>query len=390
MAKTTVFDVLIVYSERLAASAGTPCADTPAPFAKGSSSESYNLVYAYFLQICRINHLQAAFTTSADITGAGRCQSYWIFERNRWMKVRQPGYSKVIFDKFFPVNKKITASRNLLFSSREVAPFNDPYLFDLFFDKQKTYTNLRAFSIPTVTLEDGTQGSIEKACKTLKELLARHPLQNDFSDEVIMKDRFGAGGIHVYKFKTGHYRKIMASMKKHQNTPFILQPFVKFDKGFRYQNVYISADIRLIYLGKKIIQTYIRIAKAGDFRCNEHQGGLLKYISKREVPSEVVICANKIINALHNKRSLITLDFVLSNNGNLYLLEGNTGPGLDWNVSIKENEIEAKKLIRIIVRELVQRVRVPIDATERQVKQTLIDTPPADNYPIAPTGFVPA
>ena len=379
-----------MYSERLAASADSPGDETPAPFAKGSSSESYNLVYSYFLNVCRKNHLRSAFTTSADITGAGRCRSYWLFERNRWMKVRQPGYSKVIFDKFFPVNKKITASRNLLFSSKEVAPFNDPYLFDLFFDKQKTFAKLCAFSIPTVTIKDGSYGSIEKACKTLQELLARHPQQNDFSDEVIMKDRFGAGGIHVYKFKAGQYRKIMASMKKHQNTPFILQPFVKFDKGFRYQNVRISADIRLIYLGTKIIQTYIRIAKAGDFRCNEHQGGLLKYISKREVPSEAVIRANKIVNALHNKRSLITLDFVISNHGNLYLLEGNTGPGLDWNVSIKENEIEAKKLIRIIVRELVQRVRVPIDTTGRQVKQTLIDTPPIDNYPVAPTGFVPA
>ena len=390
MAKTTVFDVLIVYSERLAASAGSPSDDTPAPFAKGSSSESYNLVYAYFLMICRKNHLRAAFTTSVDITGAGSCRSYWLFERNRWMKVRKPGYSKVIFDKFFPVNKKITASRNLLFSSKEVAPFNDPYLFDLFFDKQKTYTELSAFSIPTVTLEDRTNASIEKACKTLQELLARHPQRNDFSDEVIMKDRFGAGGIHVYKFKAGQYGKIMASMKKHQNTPFILQPFVKFDKGFRYQNANVSADIRLIYLGTKIIQTYIRIAKAGDFRCNEHQGGLLKYISKREVPSEAVIRANKIINVLRNKRALITLDFILSNNGKLYLLEGNTGPGLDWNVSIKENEIEAKKLIRIIVRELVQRVRVPVETTERQVKQALIDASPAENHPIVPIGFVPA
>ena len=390
MAKTTVFDVLIVYSERLAASAGSPSDDITAPFAKGSSSESYNLVYSYFLQICRINHLQVAFTTSADITGAGRCQSYWLFERNRWMKVRHSGYSKVIFDKFSPVNKKITASRNLLFSSKEVAPFNDPYLFDLFFDKQKTYTKLSAFSIPTVTIEDRTHGSIEKACKTLKEIMARHPQQNDFSDEIIMKDRFGAGGIHVYKFKAGQYGKMMASMKKHMNISFILQPFAKFDKGFRYQNAYISADIRLIYLGKKIIQTYIRIAKAGDFRCNEHQGGILKYISKREVPSEVVIHSNKIARLLNNKRSLIALDFVISNHGNVCLLEGNTGPGLDWNLSIKENEIEAKKLIRIIVHELIKRVRVPIDTTERQAKRALMDAPLADNDPVAPTGFVPA
>jgi glutathione synthase/RimK-type ligase-like ATP-grasp enzyme len=98
------------------------------------------------------------------------------------------------------------------------------------------------------------------------------------------------------------------------------------------------------------------MAKAGDFRCNEHQGGLLKYISEREVPSEVVIHSNKIARLLNNKRSLIALDFVISNHGNVCLLEGNTGPGLDWNLSIKENEIEGKKFIRLIVKELVRLV----------------------------------
>jgi len=50
------------------------------------------------------------------------------------------------------------------------------------------------------------------------------------------------------------------------------------------------------------------------------------------------------------------LDFIISNSGNIYLIEANTGPGLDWNLSIKKNEIESKKLIRIIVKEIARRI----------------------------------
>lgn len=375
MAKNTVFDALIVYSERLATSANSLSGDIPAPFAKESSTETYNIFYGYFLKVCRRYHLKAAFTTSADITGAGRCNSFWIFENKSWVKVRESGYSKVIFDKFSPVNQKIMTSRDLLFSSGGVKPFNDPHLFNLFFDKQKTHKKLHKFSIPTVTVENGTRESINKACKRLKARIKKHPQQNDFSDEIIMKDRFGMGGRNVYKFKVGQHRKMMASMNKHKEISFIIQPFVKFDKGFSYQNCLVPTDIRLIYFGKKIIQTYLRMAKPGEFRCNEHQGGLLKYISKNEVPMDVVANSNKIANFLNKKDSLFTLDFIISNNGNVYLLEGNTGPGLDWNLSLKENELEAKRLIRFIVKELVKRVGISANTSKREVDNIVINTP---------------
>ena len=190
--------------------------------------------------------------------------------------------------------------------------------------------------------------------------MARHPHKNDFSGEIVMKDRFGSGGINIYKFKATQIRKMVETMEKHKKISFIIQPFVEFDKGYVDQNSLVSADIRLIYFGKKIVQTYIRMAKPGDFRCNEHLGGNLKYIPKKEVPSKVVTASNNIAKTLGDGSSLFSLDFIISNNGNVYLLEANTGPGLDWNLSIKENEIESKKLIRIIVKELVKRVRVPI------------------------------
>lgn len=368
-----LFDVLIVYSDRHATSANTLMDETLLPFAKGSNNESYNDVYGYFLNICQINRLKVAFTTSADIIGAGKCQSYWLYEGNSWVKVRKTGYSKVIFDKFSPVNKKIKNNRSLLFSSKKIIPFNQPYLFDLFFDKQKTYKKLHQFSIPTVTIKKSTVKSVYRARKTLKEIIRKHPYKEDFSDEIIMKDRFGAGGKNVYKFKVDQTKKIVKSLKKHNKKSFIIQSFIRFDKGFSYKNFPVSTDIRLIYLGGKIIQTYIRMAKAGDFRCNEHQGGTLKYIPKSQVPTNVLLTSNKIAKILNKKSSLYALDFIISNNGNIYLLEGNTGPGLDWNLSSEENKIEAQKLIKIIVKELVKLAR-PSQTTKKEFENIAIGT----------------
>src|SRR5688572_33456616 len=94
------FDILVVYSAKLAISAGTPRNEVNAPFAMGSRNESYNIVYSYFLEICNRKGLKAAFTTSADIIGPGKCQDYWIFKNRNWKRINKSCYSKVIFDKF--------------------------------------------------------------------------------------------------------------------------------------------------------------------------------------------------------------------------------------------------------------------------------------------------
>ena len=345
MNKITNFDVLIVYSDKVANSASSMSGVINAPFRKGSKNESYNLVYGYFLKTCQKNNLKAAFTTSADIIGAGKCQSYWLFEKNTWRKVQETGFSKLIFVKFSPLCKSRKIKRNLLFSSKRIKPFNDPHLFNICFDKQKTYEALSGFSVPTVTIKDSTSQGVIKAQKLLRGKIAKHQNKSDFSEEVVIKDRFGAGGLNVYKFDNDQAKTMIALVKKHKNISFVIQPFVKIDKGFSFENSSKSTDIRLIILGQKIIQTYIRIAKEGDFRCNEHAGGLLKYISKSVVPLKIRKDSKKIVDILNKKFSLYALDFIVSNNGNIYLLEANTRPGLDWNVSVKKNEIEAKKLI---------------------------------------------
>lgn len=167
-----------------------------------------------------------------------------------------------------------------------------------------------------------------------------------------MKDRFGAGGHHVYKFKSDQFKSMLATANKNPHISFIIQPFIT--------SISAPTDIRLVYLMGQIVQSYIRVAAAGEFRCNEHQGGLLTYLSLAEISPLLIVKSNLIAEILNKKYSLYALDFITSNHGNTYLLEGNTGPGLDWNVDLKVNETKAKKLINLVVAELAVRAKTQL------------------------------
>ena len=384
MGNIAQFDVLVVYSAKIATSASA--ADSIAPFLEESKHAEYNYPYAYFLEECARQNLQAAFTTSADITAPGQCDSYWLYENKQWIKHEGSCSAPLIFDKFSPVNKTQQMKRELFFSSPQLQSFNDEYLFSLFFDKHQMYKKLAGFSVPTVAITHGSKRSIASSLKKLERLVATHPHSADFGTGVVIKDRFGAGGIHVYKVAENCAEGVAAILKRNTGTSFVAQPFAQFDRGFRYQNVVRSTDIRLIYQERAIVQTYIRMAKAGDFRCNEHQGGTLTYVPVRAIPSKVIRFANHIADLLTKKHALFALDFIISNNGNVYLLEGNTGPGLDWNSKLKKNEMMAKKLIRIIVKNLSERTGAP----EELPLPPFVYTPatfmtPDDTIPTHPT-----
>lgn len=348
--------MLIVYAEGMAISSYDKSNKSATPFDINKKNKDYNEVYGYFLETCEKLGLKAAFTTSADIIGPGFCRSFWTYKGGKWIKNSSPCFSKLIFDKFSPKRVGTKKRRELLFSDINIKPFNNLDLYNLFFDKQKTFDKLHDFAIPTVSVGESNLVNMDIACQKLVNLMLVHCGINDFNSDVIMKDKFGSGGKGIYKFKINKRQKMVNIAQKHPDVTYIIQPFVKFDTGFLFKDNLESADIRLIFLGGKIVQSYIRVAKVGDFRCNEHQGGLLTYLNLNEIPLDVVNKANEVAKILDKKCSLFTLDFIVSNSGNAYLLEGNTGPGLDWNISLPQNEIEAKRLINLIVGELLNRV----------------------------------
>lgn len=109
-------------------------------------------------------------------------------------------------------------------------------------------------------------------------------------------------------------------------------------------------------MGTKIIQTYIRVAQEGKFECNIHQGGSLFYISQDSIPAEVLEMNSKIVDILDKtidlNHTLYALDFMQSNKGNVYFIEGNSTPGIIWEQDNKIDETKSKELIDIIISEL--------------------------------------
>ena len=360
MKKTTVFDVLVVYTDGVATSASSKKINSELPFSRKSKRTNYNDAYAYFLQTCSKNNIKAAFTTSKDLTSDNHFKSYWIYKNKVWKKIENNCSALLIFDKFSPINKIQKERRISLFSDSTIKPFNNPELFSLFFDKQKTYDELTEFGIPTVFIKNKSHKDIIDALGKLSLLLNTHPNRSDFSSEFVLKDRYGAGGSSIYKVaSTGRVSKISEILENDSKKSFILQPFTIFDGGSKYHKFKGLVDVRVIFMGNKIIQAYIRTAKENDFRCNEHLGGSLEYIDIKKIPRKIMAMAQKISELVCKNKSLYALDFVVTNNGNVYLMEGNTSPGIDWNLSLRRNELKSKKLIREIVKELLSRIISP-------------------------------
>lgn len=361
MNNNTVFDILVVYTSLAARSASNVTrTDLVKPFGDLPEKRIFNEAYAYFLKACAKAGLKAAFTTSADLTESGDSfSSYWLYKKNDWVKVQEPCESSIIFDKFSPKTDAISRAREKLFSTPGIEPFNNPEIYNMFFDKLKTYEDLGEFAIPTVEISTTSKKGIEEALGKLKNLMLVHPNRKDFNGKLVLKDRFGLGGRRIFKVDGSHETSsIIKILKNHKNTSFLMQPFVQFEKGYSYKRLKGFIDIRVIHINNNIVQVYLRIAPKGDFRCNEHLGGVLKYIPTWDLPKEVKTKCKQIVKKMGVTTSLFALDFIISDSGKVYLMEGNCGPGLDWNLSLRKNELEAKKFIRLLVNHIAKRVRI--------------------------------
>jgi len=322
----------------------------------------YNDSYAYFLLKCKEMGLTAAFATSEDIIGPGLFQNFWTYD-TKWIKNQGKAYAEVFFDKFTPNTIEQESQLQLLTSSESIYMFNNRKLTALFQNKLDTFNYFTEFAIPTVEIADPSEQEMLVAKTTLDKLLDKHRHGADFTEGYIIKDITGAGGFNIHKvaFDTLGFKEIVKNHtlgeKDKEGLSYILQPFINCDNGFAFEEHNWPIDIRVIILWTKIIQTYIRIAEEGKFECNIHQGGRLFYISQETMPPEVLDMSKKIVEILDTKinlkHSLYALDFMQSNDGNVYFIEGNDTPGIIWEHKNTMDEAKSKELIDIIIGELV-------------------------------------
>ena len=360
MDKPRLYDLIVVYSE-FANSAGDKQYREKAPFSFKGRYEIYNDSYSYFLLKCKKMGLRTAFTTSRDIIGPGLFKSFWTYNK-KWIKHSGKAYSRILFDKFAPSSIAQQKKLRLLTSSKEIYMFNNKKIINILSNKLNTYKCFKEFAIPTVEITSPSKQKIILAKTELDKLLKKHKYKLDFKNGCIIKDKTGAGGFRIHRVDDGNggikqIKKYYKSDKKNKAwLSYIYQPFIKCNKGFSFGKYKGFIDLRLIMLDHKIIQAYIRVAKKGRFRCNIHQGGNLFYISKKVIPKKVLVVIKKIIKRLDTrldlKHSLYALDFIQSNNGNLYFIEGNNNPGIIWEYKNKMDEEKSKELINVIINEV--------------------------------------
>lgn len=355
MLRASWFDVLIVYSSTHAASAGNIRAGKT-PFANSESFSSYADSYAYLLDQCTASNLRAAFVTLNDIKGPGTAKSYWTHSISGWSRSHGMIKAQIIFDKCSPRTTAQIRQRNLLFSSTQIVPFNEIELYNLFFDKLTLHESLYTVTIPTVEVEAGNLLSADSAITRLEIVKSIHANNEDFDSGYVLKDRYGSGGNNIFPIKYDDRQHIMAIVASNPTVNFVLQPMVMFEHGFSYKNSVGKTEIRLIYMKEKLVQVYLRTAAPQEFLCNGHQGGVVTYVPTRQLSNKIKKAALRTIELLPPHNSLYSLDFVVSDRGNPYLLEGNTGPGLNWDKNDIHDIRGAKKVIRVIVEELLDRV----------------------------------
>lgn len=340
------FDIMIVYDAKRACSAADGTYHELTPFAHDAEYFNCNLTYQYFIQYCKQQGLLTAFTTTDDINKDGKFTSVWIYT-NRWERRLGTVNAKVIFDKFSRLAPRLKKISCYLSTAKKPLPvFQNLKMQALFDNKLETYLQFPCLTIPTVKMASLTKAGFSAAEKKLHLLCQNHPFHDDFNSVVVLKDQYGMGGSNIFKIKDN---SDFAKINFNSAANFVLQPLIQAT-GFTIAQCSGYTDLRVIICNNKIIQSYLRIAKAGEFRANAIKGGKIIYLNLNQIPAEVIKMIKKIKHLLPSKTALYTLDFIKSNNGHLYFIEGNNNPGIIW--FDKEDEKRAKQLIRLIIKNL--------------------------------------
>lgn len=345
------FDLLVVLDGRSAKSAADETYTEEAPYPHESTYVRSNDSYAFFLQQCAEQSLRAAFTTLDDVVGPGLFSSYWTYT-DRWQRVLKPAQTNFIFDKFSSSHYENLEQVRLLHSGSEpVILFHRDEIRNTFDNKLNTFLNFPDHTIPTAPINIHSQEHITTAKKELAEQILRHRNSTDFTATYIVKDQFGSGGANIYLIENDDEYEPLR--REHTTTTFILQPFIETSQS-HFEEYTGRIDLRAIILNGEIVQSFIRIAKPGEYRANAYRGGRLVYIDLEKIPEEILNNVADIKKRLPIDDTLFALDFIQSDAGNYYLVEGNSMPGLNW--FIPENEKHAHYLMRLIIQNIKPRI----------------------------------
>lgn len=142
------------------------------------------------------------------------------------------------------------------------------------------------YCIPTVKVSTDPSENIDRLLQKIKG-------EKDFDkNKLVVKSTKSFGGKDVSTISLNP-KELESIVNSNRKTEYIIQAFVKNLKKIKGADS-VPYDLRLVFLNEEIIQSFYRFSKPGEFRCNYHLGGSMKYISNEDIPKIVLEKATEI------------------------------------------------------------------------------------------------
>ena len=246
----------------------------------------------------------------------------WTFIQGQWQKQEVNFTPDLIIDRT-PASYVNSTLEFRLKLSQNVKILNDPNFSTLIADKYNQYLLFKDLMRQTSYI------------KNYKQLINEMSL---YGSKIVLKDLSGEGGKGVLILEKN---KVSIDFAQNLQYPLILQDFLQSEKGIPGINIVksddiIVADLRIMTIGRKIMFAVSRIAKKNSLYTNLAQGAIFEKVDI--IPEYCILAVNKITEKLNDfGANILGIDFMFDNEGNSFLIEINSKPGLSANLIVSKD-----------------------------------------------------
>jgi glutathione synthase/RimK-type ligase-like ATP-grasp enzyme len=271
------------------------------PFEKAMYQECYE----YFYQLAKKDGLQVFRASYQWYDAEKKTFKYaWTFDGGKWQRTKNIR-PDIIHDK--------TKSR-----------------LEVHYFKEQLEKDFKIINDPEFTLlaDNKFYSSLifPKYFKRYYRIESRDDIRKIFevtkSKYLVIKPFQGSGGEGVRIIQKNDLKNISPSRK------FIVQEFVDSSKGIKGL-VKGFHDLRLVFIGNKLIYSYIRQPKKGSLLANLAQGGTMFIVEKKDLPKSVFPIIRDVLDVFRfYEPKVFTIDLIFDKKQKPWVVEFNTMPGM--------------------------------------------------------------
>lgn len=295
--------------------------------AKPFANMDYQYSYEYFYDLCKENGIQMYRASYQWYDYDKHIFKYaWIYDGagGNWRKVENIK-PDLVYDK--------TKSRAEVYYKKELIGQHYSFINDLNFTKIVDDKFVTSLIFPEWSKKSHLIKSEAELEKILPELK---------TSKIVIKPLSESGGKGVYIIEKKCFSDIDLTGEN------IVQEFIDSSSGVPGVSNKMH-DLRLVFVGDKLIYAYIREPKEGSFLANLAQGGKLIIVPKEKLPKtlEPIICRiNKSFDSFTDR--IFAVDFMFDEKQKPWIVELNSMPGLFFTPEEKPYMIEMyRELLKV-------------------------------------------